>query len=135
MRKVLFLVVLAAALVVCGSSYVLADDLSLVDIDPGACEIFFGSEAFDFEPANAHVVANQNWVIAECHVKLSKSQLESIGGPFKQAQHYWDFECLVETEGTAEDITAFARHAVLSPSGVLNIVCVAEFMPPPVNCN
>jgi hypothetical protein len=130
MRKTLFMVVLAAALVVCGPSYVLAiDDLESVDIDPGDCETDFESEQFDFEPANAHVVANQRWVIAECHVKLSRTQLGLIGGPVTQAQHYWGFECLVETEGTAEDIPAFASHAVLTPSGVLNVVCVADFMP------
>lgn len=139
MRKAFPIVVLAAALVVFGSSYVLAEDgLSSMDIDPGECQFSFEFDSatvnFDFEPANAHVAVNQKWVIAECHVKLSKSQLESIGGPFKQAQHYWDFECLVEdnedTNNTAEDIPSVVQHAVLSPSGVLNVVCVAEFAPP-----
>lgn len=140
MRKAFPMVVLAAALVVLGSSYVRAEDgLSSMDIDPGECQFSFefggGSVPFDFEPANAHVAVNQRWVIAECHVKLSKSEIESIGGPFKQAQHYWDFECLVEdnedTENTAEDIPAIVTHAVLSPSGVLNVFCLAEFAPPP----
>ncbi len=130
MRKALFMVVLAAALVVCGPSYVLADDLSSMDIDPGECDFSFGAVTFNLEDINAHVVANQRWVIAECHVKLSRSQLESIGGPFQQAQHYWGFECLVENDDTAEDIPAFVSHAVLSKSGVLNVVCVAEFVAP-----
>jgi len=132
MRKALFIAGLAAALVVCGPSYILATSLETlvsVDIDPGDCETDFETQQFDFEPANARVVANQRWVIAECHVKLSNSQLQSIGGPFTQAKHYWGFECLVETEGTAEDIEAIVSHAVLTPSGVLNVVCVAPFEP------
>ena len=132
MRKVLFMVFLAAALVVCGSSFVQAAGLESADIDPGDCQLFFDNTvSFTFDPGKANVVANQNWVIAGCHAKLSKSEVESIGGPFKTAQHYWGFPCEIENDDTAEDLASFVSHAVLSPSGVISVTCVAEFVPAP----
>jgi hypothetical protein len=131
MRKAFPLVLLAAVLVLCGSSSAVAEDLVSADIDPGDCEVFFETQSFKFDPGKATVAANRNWVIASCHGKLSKNDLESIGGPFKEAQHYWGFDCEIENDDTAEDLPAFVSHAVLSPSGVINVTCVAAFVPAP----
>jgi hypothetical protein len=100
------------------------------DIDPRDCEAFVGDSG-ELKSEKANVAANANWIIGECHISLSPGEVADAGGPFKQAQQFWDFECSVGLDdATVDDIPAFASHAVLTPSGVLNIVCVAAFPAP-----
>lgn len=125
MKKVLCVIGLAAGLLILPTSS-LAQPLTLsADIDPGECDISIGALSFNLEDAvNAKVVSNSKWIIAHCNVRLGKGVAQQLG--VTEAVHFWDFECLVENERTAEDVPAFASHAVFTPAGNLNIVCIAE---------
>jgi hypothetical protein len=138
MKKTLFLVTLALA----GYGPAYAVDLAIesAEVDHGECEVVFADprvsitrgedESGGLVYPNGKVVANPNWIIGECHIKLTKAELISIGGPFQFAKHFWDFPCSTEIDGvTGEDPVAIVSHAVLTPSGVLNYMCVAPFEP------
>ncbi len=135
MRKSLQIMILAAAFVVLGASPSMANGLEEADIDPGECEIIANGQQFEDEEANAHVIAaDGNLVVGNCHIVPDEQTILNLGGPFRSAQVFKDFLCLIETEGTLEDIEAFMSHAVLTPNGRLNITCMAEFAegdPPP----
>jgi hypothetical protein len=97
------------------------------DIDPGDCEAFIGASD-ELKSENANVAANARWIIAECHIKLSPNEVADAGGPFREAQHFWDFDCSVGLDdATVDDVPAIVSHAVLTPRGNLNMVCVAPY--------
>jgi hypothetical protein len=99
--------------------------LGTTDIDSnGDCEVE-GVVSDEFEDAIVNVAINGNWIIATCHTDLDEGQIAALGGPFRGAQVYRDFECLVGNDDDLEDVVSTSSHAVVTLAGRLNIACKA----------
>ncbi|NND14122.1 MAG: hypothetical protein HKO10_09170, partial [Acidimicrobiia bacterium] len=99
-----------------------------VDIDSnGDCEVegLLGGEPDEFEDAVVRVTLNSKWIIATCNVQLDQLSLASLDGPFGKAQLYRDFHCQIGNDFDVEDVEAEVSRAVITPSGRLNVTCIA----------
>lgn len=130
MKRTLIVVAACASLLIFAAPKATANDLTVMaDIDPGDCEAYLGASD-ELKSEKAHVAANAQWIIAECQIKLSPAELEDAGGPFQRAHDFWDFECSVGLDdATVDDVPAIVSHAVVTPRGILNILCVAPYPP------
>ena len=98
------------------------------DIDPDDCDVEIGSleKEWNATEAQLHVTVNKNWIIATCHRQLDETEFIDVGAPTR-AQVYRDFACSVGDGEDIDELEATQGHAVVTPSGRLNIVCKAPF--------